>query len=127
MPPMYSALKHKGKALYKYARKGEEIKRQARKIEIKEFEVLKINLPDIYFRIRCSKGTYIRSIANDLGEKLGTLGYLKELRRTKIGEYSIKDSIQLEDVCSDKTITSDNDSVLNGFLLPPCLTAGRQE
>lgn len=96
MPPMYSAIKHKGRPLYKYARKDKEIERQARKVLISEFEILKINLPEVTFRVSCSKGTYIRTLANDFGDSLGVGAYLKELRRTKIGEYDIENSEELD-------------------------------
>lgn len=89
MPPMFSAIKHKGKPLYKIARKGREIERAARKITVKEFEVKRISESEIYFRILSSKGTYIRTIANDFGERLGAGGYLKELRRLKIGRFDL--------------------------------------
>lgn len=91
LPPMYSAVKHKGKPLYKMARKGREIERATRKIFISEFEV-KIKSPtELQFRISSSKGTYIRSIANEFGERLGVGGYLKELRRTRIGKFKLGD------------------------------------
>jgi tRNA pseudouridine55 synthase len=91
LPPMYSAIKHKGKPLYKMARKGKEIERQPRKIFISEFEIKRISETELHFIISSSKGTYIRSIANDFGEKLGVGGYLKELRRTRIGSFVLKD------------------------------------
>lgn len=97
-PPMYSALKVDGKPLYKLARKGKEVKREPREVEIYEFTVLKIELPDIRFRIKCSRGTYIRSIANDLGNSLGCGGILSELRRTSIGEYSVEDALLPEEL-----------------------------
>jgi tRNA pseudouridine55 synthase len=97
VPPMFSAVKHKGKPLYKLARKGHELEREPRQINIKEFEVTSINLPEVSFRVKCSKGTYIRTLISDMGEKLGTGAYLKELRRTKIGEFDIKDSITVEE------------------------------
>jgi len=90
MPPMYSAIKHKGKPLYKMARKGHEIKREMRKIFVSDFEVKKLNDTEIFFRISSSKGTYVRSIANDFGEKLGVGGYLKELRRTRVGKFVLE-------------------------------------
>jgi len=93
IPPMYSALKVDGKPLYRLARQGKEVIREPREIEIYEFTILKIELPDIRFRIKCSRGTYIRSIANDLGNRLGSGGILSELRRTFIGEYSVKDAL----------------------------------
>ncbi len=96
IPPMYSALKHKGKALYKFARKGTDVKREPRKIKVYEFKITKINMPDVHFKITCSKGTYIRVIANDFGNILGCGGYLKNLRREKIGEYSVDDALTIE-------------------------------
>lgn len=93
IPPMYSALKVKGKSLYKLARKGREIEREPRETEIYEFLISKIRLPDVWFKIKCSRGTYIRSIANDLGEYLGCGGVLSELRRTGIGQYSVENAL----------------------------------
>lgn len=90
MPPMYSALKHKGKPLYKLARAGKEIERQPRKINISKIEAYRINPIEIFFKVVCSKGTYIRVIADDFGAKLGVGGYLLELRRTRIGEFSLE-------------------------------------
>lgn len=95
-PPMYSALKVGGKTLYNLARKGKTVKREPRKIKISKFLITKIMLPDIYFEIVCSKGTYIRVIANDLGEKLGTGGVLTSLRRTGIGEFYVKNALTVE-------------------------------
>ena len=92
VPPMYSAIKRDGKKLYEYARKGKTILRGAREIEIEEFSISKIDLPFVNFKIACSKGTYIRSIANDYGEQLGVGGYLYDLRRTRIGHYGIEDA-----------------------------------
>lgn len=89
MPPMFSAIKHNGKPLYKLARAGKEIERKSRKIIISEFEIKKVSESELKFRISSSKGTYIRSIANDFGERLGVGGYLKELRRTRIGKYDL--------------------------------------
>lgn len=98
IPPMYSALKHKGKSLYKYARKGIEIKRKPRKVTIYNFIVKEIKLPEITFEIECSKGTYIRVIANDIGEELGCGAYLSSLRRTQIGDYSVADSLTVDEL-----------------------------
>ena len=95
-PPMYSALKVGGKTLYKLARKGKSVIREPRKVKISKFLIKKIDLPDIYFEIVCSKGTYIRVIANDLGEKLGTGGVLSSLRRTGIGEFFVKNALTVE-------------------------------
>jgi tRNA pseudouridine55 synthase len=98
IPPMYSALKHKGKRLYKLAREGRKVEREPRKIFIHSFEIDKIDLPDVYFRINCSKGTYIRVIADDFGKELGCGGYLKSLRRTAIGDYSVENAFTLEEL-----------------------------
>lgn len=92
VPPMFSALKVDGKPLYKMARQGKEIKREPREIEIYEFDIKKIDLPDVSFRIKCSTGTYIRSVANDLGNNLGCGGLLSRLRRTAIGSYNVDDA-----------------------------------
>ncbi len=98
VPPMYSALKLNGKALYKYARKGVTVERAPRPVEIYSFDILKFEFPDIHFRIKCSKGTYIRVIANDLGAKLGCGAYLKSLRRTQIGSYNVSDAFEVEEL-----------------------------
>lgn len=98
IPPMYSAIKHKGKSLYKYARKGEEVIREPRKVNVYRFLVKEINLPYINFEIECSKGTYIRVIANDVGEKLSCGGYLSELRRTSIGPYHVDDALTIDEL-----------------------------
>ena len=98
IPPMYSALKHKGKSLYKYARKGIEIERAPRKITVYNFEISEISLPNIKFKIECSKGTYIRSIANDFGETLGCGGYLTALRRTQIGNFNVEDALTIDEL-----------------------------
>lgn len=95
IPPMFSALKFKGQPLYKLARKGAEVEREPRKIRIEKFEVTSINLPFINFLIECSKGTYIRVIADDFGKRLNNAAYLKELRREKIGEYSVDDAMTI--------------------------------
>ena len=97
-PPMFSAVKHKGKPLYKYARKGQEVERQPREIFISDFEINKIALPDIYFRLTCSKGTYIRAVAHDFGEKLNCGGILSSLRRIRIGEYAVESAFNLEEL-----------------------------
>jgi tRNA pseudouridine55 synthase len=98
VPPMHSAVKFKGRPLYKYARKNQEVSRSPRKVLIRKFEIEDISFPEIRFRVSCSKGTYIRTLVNDFGERLGTGAYLKELRRTKIGEFHIKDAVKLEDL-----------------------------
>lgn len=94
-PPVFSALKKEGKRLYEYARNGEEVDIPARKVEIKEFEITEIRFPEVDFRVICSKGTYIRSLANDFGKSLGTGAYLSSLRRTKIGGFIVQDSLDI--------------------------------
>jgi tRNA pseudouridine55 synthase len=101
IPPMYSALKHKGRSLYKYARKGIEIEREPRKVFVEKFSINRIDLPFVDFEIFCSKGTYIRVIADDLGKKLNCGAYLYSLRRTGIGKYNVEDAVttrQLNDI-----------------------------
>jgi len=97
VPPMYSALKVDGRKLYDLARKGKTIDREKRKINIYKFEISKIDLPEIHFEIRCSKGTYIRVIANDFGQELGCGALLASLRRTKIGEYDVEDALNIDE------------------------------
>ncbi|MFD2892424.1 tRNA pseudouridine(55) synthase TruB [Flavobacterium chuncheonense] len=92
-PPVFSAIKKDGKRLYEHARAGEEVEIKARKTTIHEFEVTRIALPEIDFRIQCSKGTYIRSIAYDFGLALQSGGHLTALRRTKIGNYSVENAV----------------------------------
>jgi tRNA pseudouridine55 synthase len=96
-PPIYSAVKQQGKALYKLARKGQKTEIRSREIEIKKFEVTQVDLPEVSFVTTCTKGTYIRSLVNDFGEKLGTGAYLSALTRTAIGHYRIKEAWNLED------------------------------
>lgn len=100
MPPMHSAIKIGGKRAYQFARKGKEVELQPREIEIKVFEITQIDLPRVDFRIVCSKGTYIRSIARDFGEALETGAYLSQLCRTRIGQYHLKDALTLEAINS---------------------------
>ena len=97
VPPMFSALKHKGKALYKLARAGKEVERAPRQVEIFLFDITKIDLPDIHFEIACSKGTYIRVIADDFGKEFGCGGILSLLRRTEIGDYKVDDAFDLDE------------------------------
>ncbi len=92
-PPVFSALKKDGKRLYEHARAGEEVEILARKITIHEFEITKINFPQVEFRVVCSKGTYIRSLAYDFGLAMNSGGYLSKLRRTKIGEFSVEGAV----------------------------------
>ena len=92
-PPVFSAIKKDGKRLYEHARAGEEVEIASRKTTIYEFEITRIALPEVNFRVQCSKGTYIRSLAFDFGKALQSGGYLSALRRTKIGDYSVENGI----------------------------------
>ena len=95
-PPIYSAIKKDGVALYELARRGEDVELKARTITINEFEITEIALPVISFRVLCGTGTYIRSLAHDMGQVLGCGAYLSELRRTKIGEQNVNDATTME-------------------------------
>ena len=95
-PPVFSAKKINGERAYESARKGIDLVIESKDIFIKEFEITNINLPEITFRVVCSKGTYIRSLVNDFGEKLNSGAYLSELRRTRIGDYHVKDACNIE-------------------------------
>lgn len=95
-PPKFSALKKGGKRLYEYARKGEEVKINSRPVMISEFELTRIDLPEIDFRVVCSKGTYIRSLAHDFGKAVESGAHLSKLRRTCIGDYSVDDALDLK-------------------------------
>lgn len=97
MPPMFSAVKKNGKRLYELARKGIEVEREPRKIMIHSIDITEVNSDRVIIRVHCSKGTYIRTLADDIGEKLGTYAFLNELRRTAIGEYSVKDSLKISE------------------------------
>lgn len=95
-PPIYSAVKMEGKRAYEMAREGKVVKMNAKLIEIKTFEITGIEMPRVHFRICCSKGTYIRALARDFGERLGCGAYLSELCRTRIGDYSLDDALSVE-------------------------------
>ncbi len=97
-PPMFSALKHKGQPLYKFARKGVDIPREPREVHIRRIELLKIYLPFVSFRVLCSKGTYVRTLCDDIGRKLGTFAHLSELERSAIGPFGIKDAVSLDEI-----------------------------
>jgi tRNA pseudouridine55 synthase len=96
-PPAHSAIKMGGKRVYELARAGQEVKMQPRPVTISVFEITRIALPEVDFRVVCSTGTYIRSLANDFGAALGVGGYLSALRRTRIGEFWVRDARSVED------------------------------
>lgn len=94
-PPVFSALKKDGKRLYEYARKGDEVKIEKRKVQISEFEIDSSRFPEIDFRVVCSKGTYIRSLAHEFGQALNSGAHLSTLRRTRIGEFNVADAYSI--------------------------------
>ncbi len=100
IPPIYSAIKVNGKKLYEYARKGQDVEVEPRKITIYDIKMLKIDKEscEIQFEVSCSKGTYIRSLCEDIAKKMGTVGYMKELQRTRVGTFTIAQSILVEDL-----------------------------
>ncbi|WP_417363174.1 tRNA pseudouridine(55) synthase TruB [Galbibacter sp.] len=92
-PPVFSALKKDGKRLYEFAREGKSVDIQPRTVNISSFEITRIEMPNVHFKVTCSKGTYIRSLAYDFGKVLNSGAYLSELRRTKIGDYNVNNAI----------------------------------
>ena len=105
VPPMYSAIKVNGKKLYEYAREGVEIEREERDIEIYSIEDVSFENDILKYTVSCSKGTYVRSLCEDIAKKLGTCGTMTALRRTVTGEFEIKDSIQIEEISEEKIIS----------------------
>jgi tRNA pseudouridine55 synthase len=97
VPPIYSAVKVDGKRAFEHARKNEDVKLKSRKVTISEFDLYHIDLPDIDFRVRCSKGTYIRSLVHDFGKAVDNGAYLTGLRRTEIGDYRVSDAYTVEE------------------------------
>ncbi len=97
VPPIHSAIKQKGKPVYLLARKGVDVVLEPRKISINQFEITKIEMSKIFFRVACTTGTYIRSLANDFGETLGCGGYLSSLCRTRIGDFKLEDAVSVEE------------------------------
>ena len=93
VPPLFSAIKKDGKRLYEYARTGKKVVIQPREVEIMSFEILSIEMPEVAFRVRCSKGTYIRSLVHDFGLKMQCGAYLSALRRTKIGDFNVNNAL----------------------------------
>lgn len=119
VPPMYSALKVNGKKLYELAREGKEVERKARPVTIHEIEVLEMNLPTLFIRVRCSKGTYIRTLCHDLGEKLGCGAAMAALERTKSGQFSLETAITLEELEEKLKCSGENrEEVLQELVIP---------
>ncbi len=98
VPPMYSAKKVDGKKLYELAREGRVIERKPREVTIKKIEIIMIQLPYVRFSVTCSKGTYIRSLCRDIGERLGVGGCMSELTRTRVGRFTLSDAVKLSDI-----------------------------
>jgi tRNA pseudouridine55 synthase len=107
-PPIFSALKKEGKRLYEYARAGETVEIPKRPVHISAFEITRIDLPDVHFRVACSKGTYIRSLAHDFGKALDNGGHLSALRRTKIGEFDVKNAECMKEIIQYFTTQTDS-------------------
>lgn len=112
-PPIYSAIKVKGKKLYEYARKGQEVEVPTREVNIYNMQLQNIdkNANIIKFKVECSKGTYIRTLCEDIAQKLGTVGYMKNLIRIKVGEFNIEDSISIEEL-------KDNPKIIEEKIIP---------
>lgn len=108
-PPIYSAVKKKGKKLYHYARNNESVDIKKRQVEIRSIDLIYIDLPFIKIKVNCSKGTYIRSLARDIGERLNTSAHLKDLLRTSSGPFKLKDTIRWDQISDDN---------LNNILIP---------
>lgn len=117
VPPIYSAIKVKGKKLYEYAREGKNIEVNGRNIEIYNIKLLDVSEKndEIVFKISCSKGTYIRTVCEDVAEKLNTVGFMKELRRTKVGEFEISQSISIEKIKENPELIEKNIITIENF------------
>jgi tRNA pseudouridine55 synthase len=111
-PPMYSAIKVSGKPLYKMARKGIEVERKEREVKIHEIELTAVRFPFLTLRVLCSKGTYIRSLAEDIGRALDSCAHMTELRRTKVGVFGVDDSVSLAEVPEKKGVVVSIDDAL---------------
>lgn len=119
IPSMFSALKHEGKPLYYYARQGITIEREPRDIEIYELEIHRIALPEVVMRVKCSKGTYIRSLVDDIGQKLGCGAYVTRLHRTEVADYPTENMVPIETLIALSEKCSDDDfSPLDDLLIP---------
>jgi tRNA pseudouridine55 synthase len=114
LPPQHSAIKKDGVRLYETARQGIEVKVDPRKVTIENFELTKINLPNIEFKVNCSTGTYIRSLVNDFGAALGVGAYMSALRRTKIGDFDVANAMLWEDLRDEVKVLLAVDPTLEG-------------
>lgn len=119
IPPMYSALKVNGKKLYELAREGKEVERKARPVVIHSIEVLEMSLPQLTIKVECSKGTYIRTLCHDLGEKLGCGAAMAALERTKSGQFSLETAITLEELEKKlREAGEEREDVLKALVIP---------
>lgn len=114
VPPAHSAIKVNGKRVYELARQGVDVKLEPRKVTISEFEITGIELPVVHFRVVCSTGTYIRSLANDFGEALACGAYMSSLCRTRIGEFKLEDAMSIEAFAEEVKRIKEKDQSLNG-------------
>lgn len=115
LPPMYSALKHNGERLYNLARKGIEVEREPRTVHIHELRLVAVDLPEIEIEVHCSKGTYIRTLAEDIGKRLGCGGHVRALRRTGVGPYGAEAMVSMEQV---EEASQSGPDALDALLLP---------
>ena len=117
VPPMYSAIKVNGKKLYEYARQGKEIEVQARTIEIYDSKLKEFNKEEaeVIFEVSCSKGTYIRTVCEKVAENLSTIGFMKELRRTRVGEFEIQNTVNIEDIKKNPELLEENIITIEKF------------
>jgi len=126
IPPMYSAIKKNGKKLYEYARAGEKVEIEPRKIEIYKIDLNKYDKNIITFDVSCSKGTYIRSLCEDIAKKLNTVGYMKNLKRLQVGEFNIKDAVYIDKI--DLKNVNEHLITLEELLKEtPCLNLGEKK
>lgn len=117
VPPMYSAIKVNGKKLYEYARQGKEVEVQPRSIEIYNTKLVEYNKQEaeVVFEVSCSKGTYVRTVCEKLSENLNTVGYMKELRRIRVGEFDIQNTVKIEDIKQNKKLLEENIITIEKF------------
>ena len=110
IPPMYSAIKVNGKKLYEYARSGKKVEIEPREIEIFDIDLISISkdMKEIVYKVWCSKGTYIRSLCEDIAEKLGTVGFMSDLNRTRVGDFRIEQAVRISDVVDDECVINSN-------------------
>lgn len=119
IPPMYSALKVNGKKLYELARAGKEVERKPRAVRIRELEILQMNLPTVRFRVVCSKGTYIRTLCHDIGEKLGCGGAMASLIRSRVGIFGLEEALRLSEI---EKLRDENK--ISNIIVPPDVVFG---